>query len=507
MNEVLPSPVLDSQDALSSPPSEKGSAGLRFFELIVVALLAAWIPYARPLLTPVLVGDDFELLAESRTWPRTVDHLWRPHNEHVTPLCRLLIFVLERLAGSLTSVPMVFTLVGPLALWAAMLLVYLFVRRELDHPFYGLLAMVLFGVTTMYHQAVYWFAASFTLLALDTILLGLLAAQHWRRTRRPFSLVLTCLAALLAPGWFAVGVLAAPLFAVYLLAPGRSEQTSWRSRLLPALLPTLGTALFLAVSLSHSGHRIMHLEHYRGQTATEAFKPFQGLLLTARSTVDNLLIGQLGYHLEGSHVLEPFVYLLFAAVVVVGFFWGRPARDPRLMLLGLCLVFLTYWVIYSARATWGYEEGGMTNRVWTRYHLLPQLGLVLFVCGGLAARGPRWFALRPDGTLTPLQYRRLLQLILLLLLLNLRRGLVMGETALEDQVPAHIEQIKEFQRIEDVDARCRRYHISAEAAVEALPRYVLDWSINVINGWDLLIGSDDPQPRPAEEIKRLLEAP
>ena len=385
MNDVLTSAVLPSRDATPSPTPEKSPAGLRFSELTVVALLAAWLPYARPLLAPVLVGDDFELLAESRTWPRTVEYLWQPHNEHVAPLGRLLTFVLERLAGPLTSIPTVFTLLGPVALWLAMLLVYLFVRRELEHPFYGLLAMVLFGVTTIYHQAVYWFAASFTILALDTILLGLLAAQHWRRTRRPFFLLLTCLAALLAPAWFAIGVLAAPLFAVYLLAPDRSEHTSWRSRLLPALLPTLGTALFLSVSLSLAGHRIMHLEHYQGQTAAEAFKPFQGLLLTARSTVDNLLIGQLGFHLENSFVPQPWVYLLFAAAVVVGFLWWRPVRDQRVMLLGLTFLFLSYWVIYSARATWNYEEYPMTNRVWTRYHLLPQLGLVLIVCGGLAA--------------------------------------------------------------------------------------------------------------------------
>jgi hypothetical protein len=506
MNEILPTAVIRSADAPAAT-TEKRAAGLAFRELIVLAFLAAWLPYMRPLLAPVLVGDDFDLLAESRTWQRTVEHLWQPHNEHVMPLCRLLTFVLEHLAVRLTFVPAVFTFVGPLALWLAMLLVYLFVRRELGHPLYGLLALVLFGVTTMYHQAVYWYAASFTILALDTILLGLLAAQRWRQTRRPIYLVLTCLAALLAPGWFAIGVLAAPLFAIYLLAPTREEQTSLLSRLLPALLPALGTGLFLAVSLYHSGHRIMHLEHYRGRTAAEAFEPFQGLRITARSVVDNLLIGQLGSHLEGGFVYEPFVYILFIAAVVVAVRWGRPARDRRLMLLGLALVFVTYWIIYSARATWGYEEAPMTNLAWTRYHLLPHLGLVLFFCGGLAARAPLWFDLRSDGTLTPLQYRRFVQLILVLLLINLPRGLIAGETAHGEQFAAHVQQIAEFQRIEDVDARCRHYHISADAALKALPRFTMIWSVDVIDGWELLLGSDDPQPRSTAEIRRLLEAP
>jgi transglutaminase-like putative cysteine protease len=505
MNDRLSTAVFSKQDT-PAPAAQISAPGLGIRELMVLALLAAWLPYLRPLFAPVMVGDDFELLSESRTWQRTVEYLWQPHNEHVMPLCRLLIFALEQLSGRLTFVPAVVTFVGPVALWLAMLLVYLFVRRELGHPLYGLLALVLLGVTTMYHQAVYWFSASFTILSLDTILLGLLAAQRWRQTGRPGYLVLTCLAALLAPGWFAIGVLAAPLFAVYLLVPARGEQTSFRSRLLPALLPSLGTALFLAVGLYHSGQRIMHAEHYQGRTAAEAFMPLAGLRITARSLVDNLLIGQLGSHLEGLFVPEPFTYLLFAAAVSAAVWWWRPARDRRLMLLGLSLIFVTYWLIYSARATWGYEEAPMTNLAWTRYHLLPHLGLVLFFCGGLAARAPFWLDLRPDGTLTPVQYRRFVQLILILLFVNLPRGLICGETAAGEQFAAHVKQIQEFQRIEDVDALCRRHRVSAEAAREALPRFDLDWSVpQHVNGWDFLLGSNDPQSLPPEEVKRLLE--
>jgi hypothetical protein len=469
----------------------------------LLACVAAWLPYTRPLISPVIVGDDFEILAQSRTWGKTVDVLWVPQNEHVMPLGRLLTFALEQLPIPLSSVTAVVTFVGPVALLGAMLLVFVFVRRELGHPLYGLLALVLFGVNSVYHQTVYWFAASFAILALDTMLLGLLAAQRWRQTGRGVYLALTVLACLLAPGWFAIGVLAAPLCSLYLLLPSRGELCSWRARLPAALVPWVGTAGFLALSLPHAGHTIMHAGHYKGLTAVEAFRPLEGLHFTARSVVDNLLCGLGGFWLI--QIPEPYVYVPLALAIYLAYRWWRPATDRRLMLLGLALIICSYWLIYSARATWGYKE--MSDRVWTRYHLLPHLGLVLFFCGGLAQRGRRWFHLRADGALTTRQQRACLALIVVCLLIHLPRGYYCAETALCDQFPAREVQIEELGRIDAVDARCRQYHISADAARQVLPRFTLYWSVDVINGWDLLRGSDDPRPRPPEEVKRLLEAP
>ena len=157
------------------------------------------------------------------------------------PLGRLLCFALESLAGHLSFLPFVISMVGPLALLLAMLLVYVFVRRELGHPFYGLLALVLFGVTSVYHQAVWWFAASFAVLALDTMLLGLLAAQRWRQTGRGIYLDLTVLACLLAPGWFAIGILAGPLCCLYLMQNAECRMQNERQ-----------------ASVSHSAFCILH---------------------------------------------------------------------------------------------------------------------------------------------------------------------------------------------------------------------------------------------------------
>ena len=67
-----------------------------------------------------------------------------------------------------------------------MVLLGLFVRREVGHPLPAVLAaMTLFGVTTRYQEAVMWFSAGFALLALDSFLLALLACQALAAERPP----------------------------------------------------------------------------------------------------------------------------------------------------------------------------------------------------------------------------------------------------------------------------------------------------------------------------------
>ncbi len=187
---------------------------------VFFACVACLLLYARSLVGPVVFYDDFQILTQSWTWEKTLDGLWVPQNEHAMPLGRLLTFALEWLVGRPSRLPLVTCLFGPLLLLLSLPLVYVFVRRETGHPFYALLALVLFAVTSVYHQAIWWFAASFSVLSLDTMLLGLLAAQRWRQTGRASYLFLTALACLLAPGWFAIGVLAGPLCCLYLFPRG-----------------------------------------------------------------------------------------------------------------------------------------------------------------------------------------------------------------------------------------------------------------------------------------------
>src|SRR4051812_46493527 len=153
----------------TAAPSPSGT-GTRTWPVVLLGLLpcaAAMVLQALPLARPQLFVDDFQILLKSWTWTSTCDNLWVPSNEHTMPLGRLSSWLLVQLAGRLTALPLATRLHGLLALLLALPLLYTFLRRELGHPFYGLVGMILFGVTTVYEQAIAWFAASFAVLALD----------------------------------------------------------------------------------------------------------------------------------------------------------------------------------------------------------------------------------------------------------------------------------------------------------------------------------------------------
>ena len=482
-----------SEALTPAPAVPHAPARARRLALLIGAATLAL--YARPLLLPVAVYDDWQILTQSWTWEGARAGLWVPQNEHAMPLGRLVTYGLVRLAGRPTWVPYLATVLGPAALLAGLGLLYLFVRRELGHPFYALVAMALFGVTAVYQQAVWWFASAFSVLALDTTLLALLAAQRWRQTGRALHLGLAVVWSALALGWFAVGVLAGPLCCLYLLPAERDRggPRGWRRAF--ALLPLLGTALFLAVSLPRTAEAIMHLPHYDGKTALQAVGPRTGLAYTCRSVVDNLLLGAVG--VWSFQVPVPLVAVVLAGLALALFWWGRQAPRRRLILLGLGFIGCGYLLIYSARAAWPYEM--MTQPVMCRYHLLPQLGLALVVAGGLPGRNGRWFALDESGTLTRRQARGLALLVGACLLVQLPHGMGVYH-------PEHAEQQAALRQVEEMDARCRAHHIDAATARAVLPRLEVRGAGDEFNGWGLLRGSPDPRPTTPDEARALLGA-
>jgi hypothetical protein len=465
--------------------------------------------HAAALGRPTLYCDDFQIVVRSWTWPAVERNLWVPANEHTMPLGRLSTWALIQLSGSQTTFPQVLVLQGPLAVAAGMLLLYCFVGRELAHPLYGLVAMAVFGVTTVYQQAIFWFSASFSVLSLDMTLLALLAAQRWRQTGSAWHLVGSAVWAALAPAWFAIGILAGPLCALYLLPsePDREPKPETpearqaivrgAKRIAVRLLPLLGTAAFLAVSLPRTGEEILHLSHYEGKTAIEAFHPAVGLLNTCRSVVDNLLLGSFGISTPLNVVCPlPLVFAVLTLLVLAGIWWWRGAPQRRLLLLGLGCILTSYLLVYSARADgWSYAR---QVHAWSRYHLFPQLGVALFVTGGL----PRWqgsrLQLDPEGRLTWQQARAVAVLIVALFVVQLPRGLI-GAHAWTNP-----RQMPVLRHIQEMDARCRRLHIDRDTAREALEWLDIPGAEGRENGWELLWGSSQPCPVSVDEARRLL---
>jgi hypothetical protein len=480
------------QPAAAPPAGRTSSWDPALTALVVLTCLAIFLLNAYPVICPRLRGDDFEILVRAWSWDRTVATLWEPQNEHAMPLGRLSTWVLAWLAGRPTMLPLLAELQGSLSLLAILALLYLFVSRELGHALHGVAAIALFGVSSIYAEAVWWFSASFSLPALAMLLLALLAAQRWLQTGRMRWLWFCAAGVALSPCWFAIGILAGPLCCVYLL-PGDYD-TGLRptaKQILAALVPFLGTAGFLAVSLPRTMDYIWHLDHYDGKSPLESFQPWIGAQNSARSVVDNLALGIVG--ITGLTCPLWLVLAGWALLLPVAVWWWWRASSRRLLVLGLAFVFTSYLLIYSARADWSYE-GGMAS--WGRYQLLAQLGLAFFVCGGL----PTLALFQVKGKLTRAQFSWLALWLGLLFLIQLPRAVLQHPGRFHGM----LEQQALLRQIEEMDTRCRQHGIDAATARAALKPLKFPDN-DKENGWDFLRGSDDPRPMTVEEAQRLLE--
>jgi hypothetical protein len=472
----------------------------------VIALFSSWLR------RPYIWYDDFNLLTKSRTWSEALANVWQTLNDHSVPLERIAAAVMMQLVRGQSHLPLIIQIQELLGVIAGMWLLYAFVKRELNHPFYGCIAMTLWGVSSAYYESVTVYSSSYFVLALDALLLALLSAQAWRRapstTRRWPHLLLCAAGCAFALAWHSSGIFAGPMCALYLLpplpaasaepspaAPVAGARVTWRTRLWslwPACVPLLGSAAFLIVSLPRTANQIIHAPHYEGRTIFQATDIRAGLTSTVRALADNLVPGALGVYNKWA-LPWPAVAVVLAVLIVAAFSWWRVAPRRRLLLMGAVLILASDVLVYSTRAGWSYEF--QTHR-WTRYGVFPHLGLMFFVMGGLPAFDGRWFKLSSGGALSRRQIAALATLIALSVACHLPRVLRAQES--------HPDQLAVLKRVELIDAACRMHGIDAATARAALGFLQFPASYRGDNAWDFLRGSPAPRPMSVDEARTLL---
>lgn len=462
-----------------------------------VATVAVGVLYAPWIIEPHIRYDDFNFLTNSRTLSEMRDHLWQPMNEHVMPLARFAAGVLMQLVPRQSAIPLAAQSQGVLAVVLGMWLLYLFVRRELAHPLYGVVAMTVWGVTSTYYECVTWYSASFFTLALDMTLLALLAAQSYRRGRCWYALAGCALCCALAPAFHGTALLAGAWCALYLVykePDDRREHARRRRHVALAAVPLLGTSAFLAASLAATSGQIVRAEHYRGKTVFGAFDLREGLQNTLRTLADNQVAGAFGIWDRHSTFSWPAVLGVVLGLVLLGLLWWRAAPRRRLLVVGLSVTLASDVLVYGARADWGYDR---TVHNWTRYHLFPHLGLVLFAIGGLPRFEGRWFALPSAKGLSRRQSVALLGLIVAMVAVHRPRS-----HGLHFSAPP--EQTALLLRVERMDARCRSARIDPVTARQALGFVQFPLAFEGDNAWDFLRCSSTSVPMSAAQATALL---
>ena len=260
---------------------------------------------------------------------------------------------------------------------------FVFVRRECNSPAMGLIAVSIFALTPVHREVVVWYSASQWCWALVLLLIALLMVPAGVERMTAWRLGGVVLLASIAPLSYAVGLLVCPITSVYLIVRRCAGKLAAR----PAFcaLPALATVAVVLALACWKGPDIARRAKYGGRRPVDAIAPLGGVLYGVRSTVDILLLRNLGF---GSDSRLPRVCYAVAFPIVI-FALGELIRKsirPCLLILGWTLILLPYAMMLPFRAWLQYEH----YLSWSRYQLFPQLGVALIVCGALAEFGPRW---------------------------------------------------------------------------------------------------------------------
>lgn len=440
--------------------------------LLAVIVVASLLVHMGTLVAPVIQNDDFVIVQQSWTWERTRANLWEPMNEHCWPVFRLAVYAIDQCSGGITGVPLAAMVFSRLALIAAVCGLYLFVKRERG-PFAGLVAAMVFGVTAVYAEGVYWLAASPGVACVATAAVALLGGQRWVHEKRWTGLVTAVLASAVAPGWFGGGALVGPLVGLYLFGRRPGRWWAWA-------MPVAATAAYFAVCVPLAGERMTRPPHHGGKSAVQAFDPLTAVGNTGRAVTDQLVLGSVGVREVSCPVWVAAVVTPLAVAAWV--WWWRRAGWSRAVLVGAAFVLLTYLLAYGMRAAWSYPD--LLVR-WSRYNIFPQFGLAVVIGCGMSGA----------AAVTPRRQWLVLGMTAALLVIQLRHGYFSGP---------HAGSVShdQLRRVEEVDARCREHRIAADDASAVMTADNPGFPHEYL--WQCLWGSPNPEPRSPDEVRRLL---
>jgi hypothetical protein len=352
--------------------------------VVLLLVLALWLATFRDRwLRPELAKDDYDYLAFAARWQDTWRHLLDPYNEHLCVPTRLLTWAVCAVvpAGQL---PRALALAGMALFVAACTLLLRFARREWGMPLLGPVAVSLFVLTDVHREVVTWYSASQWCWALLLLLWSLILLQSDGSRCMP-RLTATAGLAVAAPFAYAVGLFVGPITSLYAVVKSRcSIHGGWSvsKRAVLSLLPAAAGVCSVAGIAAWKGPEIAQRASYGGQPAARAIAPFRGVLFGVRSTVDLLVLRNLG--VERTDPLPRVVYAVAFPVLVFGV--GeliRRTQHPRAVLVGVLLILLPYAATLPFRA-WVHYESFLN---WSRYQLFPHLGVVFLLCSALAEFG------------------------------------------------------------------------------------------------------------------------
>ncbi len=469
--------------------SESRSAGRRgrgTLPLTLVFVALCLEPHLTRLRWPSLFSDDVIRIAHLQTMPLR-GMLVRPFNEHLAPLFELVSWLTWHLAGErLGAAAVAFTLASFLPFGLCLLALGALARRELGSTTSALAVVAAVSLSAVHVETVWWYSASSFTWALLGTLLAWRGVLFWEdatgRKGRIGGGMLALMAALAAPACSAIGLIAGPLAALRALnLSGRRG----RDRLVIAALAIVGTLLYLTFAAAFRYRDVLT------ESVARNADPRTGFLSICRGPIDVLLPGLLGMgnidrFLSGGRDLALFGLGGVAALVLA---WRSPRRRP-VVLGGLGLILGGYGLTYPFRTVHGPH--------WIlevqRYHLLPQVGLVLVLAAALRP----WLA-RFDAN----PRRAWLAGTALAALLLLAHRAEMRTLAKFYRFP---EQARTLAALDHLETVCRSRGISRAQALAALDPIRTRWFPHDYNALMMLAETVPAPTLPNDQVRPTLLA-
>lgn len=428
------------------------------FKLVLMAtfVILCGFPYLRWLEHPSLFHDDF-LRVESLRNSTLQEALFRPFNEHMAPLFETVSYLAWLAAGRrITALPTAFMAASFLAFGATTGMLWALIRRETGSKAAALVAVALFTLSSVSAETVLWYSASsFQWAAAATLAswyCAASAADDRSPRARPWWLAGALAASFAAPAFSAIGMLAAPLAMLRLLASEDGRCLS--ARLVRSAFPALGLALYLSICAAFRYRDVL-----TGSLARN-FDLGAALGATARAPAWVLLPGLIGLP-EQSSTIPGSIAVLATVLVVIGSLAASAKGRRPLLLGGIATILGGYFLAFATRAHSG--------EIWvvkiSRYQLFPQLGLICMIAGSLGGFF-RGLDVRPS--------RRWLiaSLIAAVLACSHERGMRLAAEG-EYRCPGQDRLFSAAVRLEEIS---RQRNITFEQLSHALDPVVTRWS-------------------------------
>jgi hypothetical protein len=413
------------------------------FALLVISYpLILIIPHFSRIMDFSLYSDDASRILDLQTRPLGA-LLFRPFNEHMAPFFEMISWITWQAAGErLTRAPIAFTIASYIPFVLCLGLLALWIRRETNSLATALSASILFGLAPLSIETIYWYSASSFTWALLWTMLGLYCSRPMSASGVwPARLGLFA-GSILAPSSSAIGLLAGPLASIRIIAsPGPGKSRWWK-----AAIPLAGSLTYLLICSMFRYQQVILVG--LGRKTDQ----LGGLSLALQAPAARLIPGMLGFHDADLWLPASLNLALTAAGLVVIAFLSYRSRHRGLIVAGVASILLGYSMIYPFRN----EHGSHWLFQVERFHLFPQLGLVLLA--SLAAT--RWL-------------RRLDRDLLSALAASVGLGLVLltihfGRFERQASLYRFPEQRQTLCALERLGSICQDHHLSREDCIMAL---------------------------------------